>query len=110
MLDYLETVFDVIIIDTTPVLAIPDAYVISSWCDATVYIIRHAFTPKIHVQRLDDNAELYRLKNTGIIFNGVKKRGLSKYGFGFGYGYGYDYDYGYPYRNVKETGKKKVNV
>jgi tyrosine-protein kinase Etk/Wzc len=113
LLDYLETVFDVIIIDTTPVLAIPDAYIISSWCDATVYVIRHAFTPKIHVQRLDDNAELHRLKNTGIIFNGVKKRGLGKYGFGFGYGYGYDYDYGYMYRNVKETGNKgnkRVNV
>ena len=65
LLEYLETVFDIVIIDTTPVLAITDAYTISSWCDATVYVIRHAFTPKIHVQRLDDNAELHRIKNTG---------------------------------------------
>jgi capsular exopolysaccharide synthesis family protein len=106
LLDYLETIFDFIIIDTTPVLAITDAYTISSWCDATIYVIRHAFTPKIHVQRLDDNAELHRLKNTGIVFNGIKKRGLGKYGFG--YGYGYDYDYGYRYRKQKK--KKPVNV
>ncbi|MEP7279405.1 MAG: polysaccharide biosynthesis tyrosine autokinase [Bacteroidota bacterium] len=110
LLDYLETVFDLVIIDTTPVLAIPDAYIISSWCDITVYIIRHACTPKIHVQRLDDNAELHRLKNTGIIFNGVKKRGLGKYGFGYGYGYGYDYDYGYRYRAAKEKGSRGVNA
>jgi len=110
LLDYLETVFDVVIVDTTPVLAITDAYIISSWCDATVYVIRHAFTPKIHVQRLDDNAELHRLKNTGIVFNGVKKRGLGKYGFGFGFGYGYDYDYGDRYRNIKETGNRRVNA
>ncbi len=108
LLGYLETVFDTIIIDTTPVLAITDAYTISSWCDATVYVIRHAFTPKIHVQRLDDNAELHRLKNTGIVFNGVKKRGIGKYGFG--YGYGYDYDYGYKYRQANETGQHAVNA
>ena len=108
LLEYLETVFDVVIVDTTPVLAITDAYTISSWCDATIYVIRHAFTPKIHVQRLDDNATLHRLKNTGIIFNGIKKRGVGKYGFG--YGYGYDYDYGYRYRDAAKTQDKQVNV
>ena len=108
LLDYLETVFDIVVIDTTPVLAITDAYTISSWCDITVYVIRHGVTPKIHVQRLDDNAELHRLKNTGIVFNGVKKRGTGKYGFG--YGYGYDYDYGYRYRQAKGKGKGKKEV
>ncbi|HTL08795.1 MAG TPA: polysaccharide biosynthesis tyrosine autokinase [Chitinophagaceae bacterium] len=108
LLNYLEAAFDTVIVDTTPVLAITDAYTISSWCDATVYVIRHGFTPKIHVQRLDDNAELHRLKNTGIVFNGVKKRGVGKYGFG--YGYGYDYDYGYKYRLAKESAKRAVNV
>lgn len=108
LLTYLETVFDTIIVDTTPVLAITDAYTISSWCDATVYVIRHGFTPKIHVQRLDDNATLHRLKNTGIVFNGVMKRGVGKYGFG--YGYGYDYDYGYKYRQAKATSNTAVNV
>ncbi len=108
LLEYLETVFDVVIVDTTPVLAITDAYTISSWCDATIYVIRHALTPKIHVQRLDDNAALHRLKNTGIVFNGIKKRGVGKYGFG--YGYGYDYDYGYRYRDKAKTQAKRVNV
>jgi tyrosine-protein kinase Etk/Wzc len=108
LLDYLETVFDIVIVDTTPVLAITDAYVISTWCDASVYVIRHAFTPKIHVQRLDDNAAMHRLKNTGIVFNAIRKRGTGK--FGYGYGYGYDYDYGYQYRNAKEISRRKVNV
>jgi tyrosine-protein kinase Etk/Wzc len=108
LLDYLETVFDIVVVDTTPVLAITDAYVISTWCDASIYVIRHAFTPKIHVQRLDDNAALHRLKNTGIVFNGIMKRGTGK--FGYGYGYGYDYDYGYQYRNRKELSSSKVNV
>jgi tyrosine-protein kinase Etk/Wzc len=108
LLEYLETVFDIIILDTTPVLAITDAYTISSWCDATIYVIRHAFTPKIHVQRLDDNIELHRMKNTGIVFNGIKKRGIGKYGYG--YGYGYDYDYGYRYRKIKKAKNRAVTV
>ena len=108
LLEYLETVFDIIILDTTPVLAITDAYTISSWCDATIYVIRHAFTPKIHVQRLDDNIELHRMKNTGIVFNGIKRRGIGKYGYG--YGYGYDYDYGYRYRKIKKAKNSAVNA
>jgi len=108
LLEYLETIFDIIILDTTPVLAITDAYTISSWCDATIYVIRHAFTPKIHVQRLDDNIELHRMKNTGIVFNGIKRRGIGKYGYG--YGYGYDYDYGYKYRKAKKIKDSAVNV
>ncbi len=107
LINYLETIFDAVVIDSTPVLALTDAYTISSWCDATLYVVRHRVTPKIHIQRLDENAELHRLKNTGIIFNGVRKRGTGKYGYG--YGYGYDYDYGYQYKEGPKK-KRKVNA
>ena len=107
LINYLETIFDTVVIDSTPVLALTDAYTISSWCDATLYVIRHRVTPKIHIQRLDENAEMHRLKNTGIVFNGVRKRGTGKYGYG--YGYGYDYDYGYQYKEGPKK-KRKVNA
>jgi capsular exopolysaccharide synthesis family protein len=98
LMNYLETVFDVMIIDTAPALAITDAYIIGSRCDANLYIVRHGYTPKIHVQLLDENTGMYRMKNIGIVFNGVKKRGTGKYGYGYGYGYNFDYGYGYPER------------
>ena len=96
LMNYLETIFDVMIIDTAPALAITDAYIIGSRCDANLYVVRHGYTPKVHVQLLDENTGLYRMKNIGIVFNGVKKRGTGKYGYG--YGYNFDYGYGYPDR------------
>ncbi len=95
LMSYLETVFDLMIIDTAPALAITDAYIIGSRCDANLYVIRHGFTPKVHVQLLDENTGMYKMKNIGIVFNGVMKRGTGKYGYGFGYGYDFDYGYGY---------------
>ncbi len=95
LLNYLESIFDVLIIDTAPALAITDAYIIGSRCDTNLYVIRHAFTPKVHIQLLDENTGMYRMKNIGIVFNGVKKRGIGNYGYGFGYGFNFDYRYGY---------------
>lgn len=95
LMNYLESVFDVMIVDTAPALAITDAYIIGARCDATLYVVRHDYTPKIHVQLLDENTGMYKMKNIGIVFNGVKKRGRGKYGYGLGYGYNFDYGYGY---------------
>jgi tyrosine-protein kinase Etk/Wzc len=92
---YLESAFDMIIIDMAPALSISDAYIIGSRCDTNIYVIRHNYTPKVHVQLLDENTGMYKMKNIGIVFNGVKKRGAGKYGFGVGYGYNFDYGYGY---------------
>ena len=93
-MNYLESAFEVVIIDTAPVLAITDAYIIGSRCDTTLYIIRHGFSPKVHIQLLDENTGMYKMKNIGIVFNGVKKRGNGKFGYGFGYGFNFDYGYG----------------
>jgi tyrosine-protein kinase Etk/Wzc len=95
LLNYLDNIFDVLIIDTAPALAITDAYIIGSRCDTTLYVIRHAFTPKVHIQLLDENTGMYRMKNIGIVFNGVKKRGIGNNRYGFGYGFNFDYRYGY---------------
>lgn len=89
LLDYLTGVFDYIIIDTAPVGLLSDAYVLSAYCDATLYVVRHKHTRKIFVQRLDANNKINELKNMAIVFNGVRPRGFGKNGYGYEYGYGY---------------------
>ena len=95
LLNYLEGIFDYIVIDTAPVGALSDAYVVAPYCDATIYVIRHAHTPKIAVQRLDETNRINKLNNLVIVFNGVRSRAFNK----DSYGYGYDY--------IKERPRKK---
>ena len=89
LLNYFSANYDLIIIDTAPVGLLSDAYVLSAYCDATLYVVRHRHTPKISIQRIDENNKINQLKNIGIVFNGVRSRGFGKNGYGYGYGYGY---------------------
>ncbi len=89
LLNYLDTVFDVLIIDTAPVLALTDATSISPLVNLVLYIIRHDHTPKTHIEFLDENMEAHNIENVALVFNGVKKRGFGRYSYGYGSGYGY---------------------
>ena len=92
LISQLDAEFDMVIIDTAPIVLITDAYLLSSFCDATIYVIRHQFTPKVLVKRIDDNMIINPIKNPGIIFNGVKTRGYFKSNYGYGYNYAYSYE------------------
>ena len=92
LISNLDAAFDVVIIDTAPVVLITDAYLLSTLCDATLYVIRHKFTPKMLIKRIDQGMQINPLKNPGIIFNGVKTRGFFKNNYGYGYNYVYSYD------------------
>ena len=94
LLVYLENAFDYIVIDTAPVSPVTDAYLLSQFCDSTLYVVRHGYTPRIYLQLLDENNRVRGLKNLALIFNGVKARGIGKGGYGNGYGYGYGVGYG----------------
>lgn len=100
---YLENAFDYIVVDTAPVSPVTDAYLLSQFCDASLYVVRHGYTPRIYLQLLDENNRVKGLKNLALIFNGVKSRGIGKGGYGNGYGYGYGIGYGYH----EEEGKTK---
>ncbi len=95
LFQYLEDAFDVIIIDVAPISPVSDAYLLSEFADTTLFIIRHAHTPKMNTQRLDEDLVIQRFKHVDIVFNGIKKRGWGKFGQTHGYGYNNNYGYGY---------------
>jgi capsular exopolysaccharide synthesis family protein len=106
LMEFLTPLFDYIIIDTAPVGLLSDAYVLSSYCDATLYIIRHGHTSKVSVERIDANNKINELKNMAIVFNGVKSRGFGRNGYGYGYGYGYIHKE----KEVKRKRIRKVKI
>jgi capsular exopolysaccharide synthesis family protein len=90
LLNYLEEEYDYIIVDTSPVSPVTDAYIVSEFCDLTLFVVRHKYTPKMFVKKLDETNRFKPLKNMVIVFNGIKPRGFIKQDFGYGYGYGYE--------------------
>ncbi len=95
LLEYLETNFAYVLVDSAPVGLMSDGYVLSRQCNATLYVMRHGHTPKKVLDRLEKNNRINYLNNIGIVFNGIKNRGFSKNDYGYGYdGYGYNYEYG----------------
>lgn len=89
LLASLQNQFDYIIMDTSPIDPVTDAYVFSEYCDRTLFVVRHGYTPKSLVQMFDENSKVQALKNPVIVFNGVRSRGFLKGTYGYGYGYGY---------------------
>ncbi|MBX2933027.1 MAG: polysaccharide biosynthesis tyrosine autokinase [Ferruginibacter sp.] len=103
LIDYLSSRFDMVIIDTSPAVLVSDAFIVSDLCDATLYVVRHNYTPKLLVKRIEENMEINPLKNLAIIFNGVKTRGFFKNNYGYGYNYVYgSKQYGYTQQNLKQ--------
>ena len=98
MMALLKDKFDYIIIDSAPIGPVTDSQLISSYANATLYVVRHAHTPKVFLRMIDDLYKQEKFKNMALIFNGLKARGSSLLGGGYGYGYGsYGYGYGYGY-------------
>ncbi len=109
LLRYLEDIFDVIIIDSAPASLLSDAYVLSPMCNTTLYVVKHGFTPKSYLERLDEEANSEnQLTNMKIVFNGIRSRGFLKNGYGYGYGYGYIHNNSAK-RKIKRSLEEKQN-
>ena len=104
IIEYLDSIFDVIIIDTSPIVLVTDGYLLTGLCDATLYVVRHGYTPKMLIKRIDETSRINPIKNPAIVFNGVKMRGVFKNNYG--YGYGYHYAYGKKYYGGGKKSKK----
>ncbi|HZG25544.1 MAG TPA: polysaccharide biosynthesis tyrosine autokinase, partial [Chitinophagaceae bacterium] len=106
LLDFLGGHFYYILVDIARVGPVTDAYVLSHLCDVTLYVVRHKYTPKVFIERLDDNNKIKKLKNIALVFNGILPRGFGKNNYGYGYGYGHEYNQNGYYAQTPEVAKK----
>lgn len=91
--------YDFVIIDTPPVLVVPDARVIGQHVDAILFSVAWDRTQRAQVIAALREFESVNLKVTGIALAQIDPKGMRRYGYGGKYGayagYGYGYGKGY---------------
>ena len=94
--------FDVIIIDSAPIVAVIDAEILAKHVDGTILVIS---ADKTEEKLMKDAVELIRHDNVsflGTILNNFKYKS--------GYGYYYKYYYNYSNSSDKTLGRKKIRI
>ena len=111
LLSELRKKFDMIILDSPPMLAVSDPANIAPRVDGVVFVIRLRKNIKPAVAQATRMLETLEANVLGIVVNGVGSRaagnygksssveGESNYGTSYQYGYGYSYGYTYGYTN-----------
>jgi succinoglycan biosynthesis transport protein ExoP len=107
--------YDVIVLDTAPLLAVPDTRMVCPLADNNCLVVRADYVPKGAVARVLTVLEEDGTKLSGLVFNGFKERrrfigenysygyySTSRYGRAYRYGYSY---YGSSYGSEDEEGK-----
>lgn len=110
LFEELKSRFDIIIIDSAPVGLVSDAFTLSAYADASLYIVRHGYTLKRQLNMVNELYLQKRLPNMGLVINDIQTQGRYKgyYGYGGGsyYGYGYGYGYGGDYFQPNKATRK----
>jgi succinoglycan biosynthesis transport protein ExoP len=92
----LASSFDVVLIDSPPLLPVADALVLSSYADAVLLVVAAGQTKKGQVERAAELLSQANARPTGIVLNKVGGRS--------GRGTDYSYSYGYTYRYTSQRG------
>lgn len=89
--------YDYIVIDTSPIGLVPDAYALISNSDLCLYVIRCMQTNKSFCkQTLEQMVDLVdNTEKVQIVLSDIPTEGRHSYGSGYGYGYGGYGGYGY---------------
>ena len=98
LIDEAKASFDWVIVDTPPVMLLPDASVLSAMVDGVVLVVKANATPHQMVKRASD--AIGPQKIVGVVLNRAAKPSAGGYG---GYYYGY-----YGYYGHRDKGEKSV--
>ena len=104
LLEQAKSKYDYIIIDTPPSLLVSDTLTISHLADVVLFVTRCNHSDKEVLNFIKDLIKDDKIKNIGLVLNGLGKMNAYGYGYGYGYGYRYSYNYGYGYGYNSDDG------
>ncbi|MEM7258493.1 MAG: tyrosine protein kinase, partial [Pseudomonadota bacterium] len=90
-LDSVKDQFDLVIVDTPPVLAATDPMIIGRYASTNLMVVRHNTTSLHEIKEVKRLYEVNNLEISGVILNCYDQKS-GKYGQ-YGYTYGYQYNY-----------------
>ncbi|WP_404684925.1 polysaccharide biosynthesis tyrosine autokinase [Raoultella terrigena] len=90
LLEWANNNYDLIIIDTPPILAVTDAAIIGNYAGTTMLIARFELNTAKEIEVSYKRFEQSGVKVKGCILNGVVKKASSYYSYGYNH-YGYSY-------------------
>jgi capsular exopolysaccharide synthesis family protein len=87
LLTMLREHYDFVLIDTPPVLVVPDARVIARHADAVIYTVKWDSTTRTQVRQGLEMFSSLGIPVSGLVLNQVDSRQMKRYGYGGQYGY-----------------------
>lgn len=101
LIEWLAMNFDEVLIDTPPIQLVTDAMILSRFSDVNLYIVRHRYTYKSHLEYINQLYRNQNIKNLNIVFNGVETERL---------GTPYQYNYYASKNDLEYTGSGFKNL
>jgi succinoglycan biosynthesis transport protein ExoP len=95
LISYLRDKYDYVIIDTPPVLVVPDARIISTLADAILYTVKWDSTTRHQVEEGLKQFSSVNVPVTGLVLSQVDAKGMRRYGYGDQHGSYSRYGKGY---------------
>ncbi|WLP22260.1 polysaccharide biosynthesis tyrosine autokinase [Raoultella ornithinolytica] len=90
LLNWASENYDIVILDTPPILAVTDAAVIGNYVGTTLLVARFELNTAKEIEVSVKRLEQAGVSVKGCILNGVIKKASSYYGYGYNH-YGYSY-------------------
>lgn len=87
--------YDHVVVDTPPVLVVPDTRIMGQYADAIIYSVQWNHTNKAQVTQGLRELSLVGIKVAGLVLSQVDAKGMRRYGYGRYYGSYYSYGKGY---------------
>lgn len=108
LLKKLKGLYDVVVIDSAPLMLVSDTSPILPLCDLVVYVTRAQYTDKNVFTFIKDLQKNKNIPPFAMVLNGIIAGSQSSYKYGYKYRYSYFYKYNYGYGYGYEADKKET--
>ncbi|MEZ8791601.1 polysaccharide biosynthesis tyrosine autokinase [Vibrio splendidus] len=91
LMEWAAKEYDLVIVDTPPVLAVTDPSIVGAFAGTTLMVARYGLNTIKEIDVARNRFEQSGIEVKGVIFNAIEKKASSSYGYGY-YNYAYSSD------------------